>query len=102
MLFTASLETYVGRAKTRAKQIASIIEGAPDWKKDLAHDGEVAILVYEGIDFGNVDWTNDPGSYVPEKYDAAWDQFVTCLDKASERSVGDICLRELKRNIVVL
>ncbi len=101
-LLMAGIESYTARAKSRSLQLAPLVQTAPDWKADLAHDGEAVVLIFEGIELGNVDWTQSPETYIPNKFDGAWNSFVSCLEGASDLSAGNGCLSQLKRNIAVL
>ena len=101
-LLMAGIESYTSRAKSRSHQIAPIVQSAPDWKVDLAHDGESIIFIFEGIELGNIDWNRSPESYFPDKFDGPWNSFVGCLAAAGDLGAGNACLTQLKRSIATL
>lgn len=97
-LAVLAIEEYAGRAKARARQVAEVIQGAPDWKVDLTHDGEAFILMLEGMDLGNIDYTSPNPGLVPDKYTAVFDSFLGCIKAANDLSAGNECLKKLKRD----
>ena len=74
-------------------------EGAPDWKAELAHDAENFMLVYEGIELGNTDFSAPILSFLPEKYVQPWTNFTSCLKGAETRADGDVCYKALKKDV---
>lgn len=101
-LAVLAIEEYAGRAKARSQKVSIAIQDAPDWKRDLIHDGEAFILILEGMDLGNIDYNSPNPGLVPEKYTDVFDNFLACMGAANDLSAGNQCLKKLKQDASVL
>ncbi len=99
-LLTMALEKYVLKAKQRGADMKEFIDTAPDWKRKQAVDGYTFVYVNEGLDLGNTDWSNPALAPIPDRYDAAWANFVNCLTAAVDFNQGNVCLKTLKVEVV--
>ncbi|RZA22885.1 MAG: hypothetical protein EOP10_14205 [Proteobacteria bacterium] len=88
------------QAKTRGADVKEFVDSAPDWKRKQALDGFTVVYVNESIDLGNTDWSNPADAPIPDRYDAAWADFVGCLQSATEFQQGAACLKSLKIAVV--
>ncbi len=95
-LFTAGLENYVGKQKSRAKDIQPFVDGSVEWKRTQALSGYRYLFALESIDLGNTDWSNPAEAIVPDHYSAPWKNFISCLEAANTFQEGNVCLKTLK------
>ncbi len=81
-LSTAGLENYVGKQKSRAKDIQPFVDSSAEWQRTQALSAFKYLFVLEGIDLGNTDWSNPSEAVVPDHYNGPWKTYIACLTAA--------------------